>query len=98
MGILALQRGEDVNFSLETTDRSIDATSLAVAFPANDSERAGVSVDGDVAAASTDSLGAGDSVIVTIADDVDEELEGDRVRLVWEGEDTSSILTTHTIQ
>ena len=95
----------DVTFNLETTDRSLEKENLKVAFPDNASiERIDVDngENGDITVESGDGpLGAGDSITVAIEenDDISDvaDLEDDRVQIVFEGEDTSSTLATHTI-
>ena len=84
----------DVTFTLETTDRTIDGDNLDIVFPDSDIDRVG---------ATDDSYSAGDSIVVnesTVDDgngDIEEIDAGERVRVVWVGDDSSSVLATHTV-
>ncbi|QZA89038.1 type IV pilin N-terminal domain-containing protein [Salinarchaeum sp. IM2453] len=95
-----LESDDDLNvtFTLETTDRTIDGSNLNVVLT-GDGE-----VDGDDIDLNDETYSAGSSIVVGTADNVDVDItdtEGinpdDQIRIVWEGDDTSSTLTIHTI-
>ncbi|QZA87785.1 type IV pilin N-terminal domain-containing protein [Salinarchaeum sp. IM2453] len=83
---------EEVTFTLETTDRTIDGNNLDLAFPDSDVDR----VEG-----LDDEYSAGDAIEVSQELEEEEDIEdieaGERVRVVWVGDDSSSVLATHTV-
>ena len=94
-----LESGDDLNvtFTLETTDRTIDGSNLNVVLT-------GDGEVGDDIDLNDETYSAGSSIVVGTADNVDVDItdtEGinpdDQIRIVWEGDDTSSTLTIHTI-
>ena len=91
--------GDDFNvtFTLETTDQTIDGSNLNVVLT-GDGELGEEEFDleSEYSAGSSIVVGTDTDDDVKIDDAVDVE-SGDQIRIVWEGDDTSTTLTTHTI-